>query len=84
MPKVSALSPIAVTTEDYTNSSESATKFRSLEVATTSIKVFSDTTKNTLSFKNNVTVTSTIKCQQFLTLQNQSRLKWKLRMVKRH
>ncbi|TXJ03170.1 MAG: hypothetical protein E6Q32_01295 [Neisseriales bacterium] len=61
VPKVSALSPIAVTTEDYTNSSESATKFRSLEVAATSIKVFSDTTKNTLSFKNNVTVTSTIK-----------------------
>ena len=61
IPKVTALSPIAVTTEDYTNSSESATKFRSLEVATTSIKVFSDTTKNTVTIKNNVTVGTVVK-----------------------
>ncbi len=59
--KQPTLSTIAVTTEDYTNNSESVANLRSLEVATTSIKVFSDTTKNTLSFKNNVTVTGTVK-----------------------
>lgn len=59
--KSSTLAPLAVLQEHYNNKSESVTRFRTLEFATTTTKSFTDTTKNTITFKNTLSIGTVVK-----------------------
>lgn len=59
--KLSTLTPLVVTREDYDNNAESASNFRSTEVSRTITNGFSEQTKRTTSFKTNLTLGTMVK-----------------------